>query len=43
MRSAGESMAFAAEFCRDSLRIILAVANALQHGQKLVRSLNRPF
>ena len=43
MWSAGDSMAFVAVFWRDSLRIILAVANVLQHGQKLVRSLNRPF
>jgi hypothetical protein len=43
MLSAGDSMAFVAVFWRDSLRIIPAVADILQHGQNLVRHQVPPF
>ena len=43
MRSAGDSMAFFAMFWRDSLRIIPALADILQHGQNLFRHQVPPF
>jgi len=43
MRSAGDSMAFFAAFGRDSLRIILAVVDILQHDQNLFRQQVLPF